>query len=47
MAKEKINKIVGYISDDIIQKYHLEEYRDRPIVQSLDLYVHIKTYKRF
>ena len=42
MTKKKITKIVGYINDDIIDKYNLYEYKNRPIVQSLDLYVHIE-----
>lgn len=41
MAKGKILKIVGTISDDIIEKYKLYDYRYETIVQSLDLYQHI------
>ena len=41
MAKGKINKVVGVISDDIVDKYKLYDYRGREIVQSLDLYIHI------
>ena len=37
----KINKIVGKISDDIVEKYRLYDYRNEEIVQSLDLYLHI------
>ena len=39
--KKKINKIVGVISDEIVEKYKLYEYRNETIVQSLDLYQHI------
>ena len=42
MGYRRINKIVGYINEDIIEKYGLEEYIDKPIVQSLDLYAHIQ-----
>lgn len=38
--KKKINKIVGVISDEIVEKYKLYEYRNETIVQSLDLYQH-------
>lgn len=38
---KKIVKIVGRISDDIADKYGLDEYRGKEIVQSLDLYLHI------
>lgn len=41
MGKGKINKIVGRISDDVVEKYKLYDYRDKEIVQSLDLYVHV------
>lgn len=41
MGKGRINKIVGRISDDIIEKYKLYDYRNREIIQSLDLYVHV------
>lgn len=41
MAKGRINKIVGKISDDIVEQYKLYDYRGRNIVQSLDLYLHI------
>lgn len=41
MKKGKINKIVGKISDDVVEKYKLYEYQDMEIVQSLDLYLHI------
>ena len=41
MAKGKINKVVGVISDDIVDKQKSYDYRGREIVQSLDLYIHI------
>lgn len=41
MGKGRINKIVGKISDDIVDKYKLYDYRGKEIVQSLDLYVHV------
>ena len=41
MAKSRINKIVGKISDDIVEQYKLYDYRGKNIVQSLDLYLHI------
>lgn len=41
MAKRRINKIVGQISDDVIERYKLYDYRNQEIVQSLDLYLHI------
>ena len=42
MTKKRITKVVGYLSDDIIEKYNLYEYKNKPIVQSLDLYAHIE-----
>lgn len=39
--KSRINKIVGKINDDIIDKYKLYDYKDKDIIQSLDLYVHV------
>ena len=42
MSNKRITKIVGYINEDIIEKYNLSEYTGRPIVQSLDLYAHIQ-----
>jgi len=39
--KERIKKIVGRISDDIVEKYKLYDYRNKEIVQSLDLYLHV------
>ena len=42
MSKKKITKIVGYLSEEIMEKYNLYEYKNKPIVQSLDLYVHIE-----
>lgn len=41
MAKERIKKIVGRISDDVVNKYKLYEYRNAEIIQSLDLYAHV------
>ena len=41
MGKGKIKKIVGRISDDVVERYKLYEYRNMEIVQALDLYVHI------
>lgn len=41
MGKNRINKIVGKISDEVVEKYKLYDYRDREIVQSLDLYIHV------
>ena len=42
MTKKKITKIVGYLSKEIMDKYNLHEYKNKPIVQSLDLYVHVE-----
>lgn len=39
--KGKINKIVGRISDDVVEKYKLYDYRNKEIIQSLDLYLHV------
>ena len=41
MAREKIGKIVGYISNEIANDYNLHEYENQEIIQSLDLYVHV------
>lgn len=41
MAKGRIVKIVGTISDEVVEKYKLYDYRGEEIVQSLDLYQHI------
>lgn len=42
MAKrDRIKKIVGRISDEVIEKYKLYDYRNREIIQSLDLYMHV------
>lgn len=41
MAKDRIQKVVGRISDDIVDKYKLYDYRGKEIVQSLDLYQHV------
>lgn len=37
----KKSKIVGIISDDVVYRYHLYEYRNQVIVQSLNLYIHV------
>ena len=42
MPKDRILKIVGVISDEIVDKYKLYNYRNETIVQSLDLYKHIE-----
>ena len=42
LSNKRITKIVGYINEDIIEKYNLDEYTGKPIVQSLDLYAHIQ-----
>ena len=44
MAKRDLKKI-GYINDNIIEKYNLYEYSNKPIVRSLDLYAHIEKHK--
>jgi len=41
MGKGRINKIVGRISDEVVDRYKLYDYRDKEIVQSLDLYLHV------
>lgn len=41
MVKERIKKVVGYISDDIAKKWLLDDCKGKAIIQSLDLYVHI------
>lgn len=41
MGKGKIKKIVGRISDEVVEKYKLYDYRNEEIVQSLDLYLHV------
>lgn len=42
MAKERIKKVVGKISDEIVERYNLYEYRNMEIIQSFDLYQHIQ-----
>ncbi len=42
MVKGRIKKVVGKISDEIIEKYNLYEYRNEEIIQSIDLYQHIQ-----
>ena len=41
MGKGRINKIVGRISDEVVERYKLYDYRNKEIVQSLDLYIHV------
>lgn len=41
MGKGRINKIVGKISDEVVERYKLYDYRNKEIVQSLDLYIHV------
>ena len=41
MKKGNIKKIVGKISNEIIDKYKLYDYRNKKIIQSLNLYLHI------
>lgn len=45
MASKPIIKVVGKISDNIIKKYNLYDYKNKEIVQSLDLYIHINKHK--
>lgn len=41
MVKKRINKIVGRISNEVVERYKLYDYREQEIVQSLDLFLHI------
>lgn len=41
MGKKRIVKIIGYVNNDIISKWYLDECVNKPIIQSLDLYIHI------
>lgn len=41
MSKGHIKRIVGSISDDVVEQYKLYDYRGIEIVQSLDLYSHV------
>ncbi len=41
MTKGNIGKIVGIISNEVVEKYKLYEYRNVYIIQPLSLYVHI------
>ena len=41
MGKGHIKKIVGRISDDVVEQYKLYDYREMEIIQSLDLYSHV------
>ena len=40
MGKRKIKKVVGYIGDDISEKFNLEQYKGQEIIQSFDFYFH-------
>ena len=46
MGKGKIKKNVGIISDDIVEKYKLYDYRGAKIIQALDLYVHVAKHEQ-
>lgn len=41
MTKGTINKKVGTISDEVVDRYKLYEYRNIEIIQSLTLYKHV------
>ncbi len=41
VEKGKIKKIVGRISDEVIEKYKLYDYCNVEIIQSLDLYLYV------
>lgn len=41
MGKRRILKIVGRVSDEVVEKYKLYDYQNREITQSLDLYLHV------
>ena len=41
MGKGHIKRIVGRISDDVVEQYKLYDYRGEEIIQSLDLYSHV------
>ena len=41
MGKGHIKRIVGRISDDVVEQYKLYDYREMEIIQSLDLYSHV------
>ncbi len=45
MTKNRFVKEVGYITQDVVDKYGLYEYNKKPIVRSLDLYAHIEKHK--
>ena len=42
MGKKHITKIVGKISDEVVNRYELYEYRDVDIIQSMGLFHHIQ-----
>ena len=41
MSRKRICKIVGIISEEVVKRYNLYDYRNTKIVQSLDLYQHV------
>ncbi len=41
MGKGRVLKIVGRISDEVVERYKLYDYRNMEITQSLDLYLHV------
>ena len=41
MKKRKIVKTIGYVNNDIIAKWFLDDCVNKPIVQALDVYIHI------
>lgn len=41
MGKGRIVKIVGRVSNEVVEKYKLYDYRNKEITQSLDLYLHV------
>ncbi len=41
MVKGNIDKKVGTISDEVVERYKLYEYRNANIMQPLSLYIHI------
>ena len=41
MSIKRICKIVGIVSEEVVKRYNLYDYRNTKIVQSLDLYQHV------
>lgn len=41
MGKGKITKTVGKLSDEVINRYGLHDFRNIEITQSMDLYLHV------